>query len=171
VFHRRYFSSYESGQCGQNIMGLLDEARALGVDVTSARMLKITNEGNSVFGMVNAEQARGRRHVRTGAQLPVWENNWYHHVVLEMDCQVYDFDYLNAPTVTPLPEYLESMFLRELATGNIRVGREIKLQEYRVNVYPAPEYYSNTSRKTCCDKPIGSISVCTGYNYQQVCLG
>jgi len=146
LFTDRFFTAYESGQCGKNVMGLLNEAHRHEVDVASARILKITNEGNTVFGMVNAELARGGRHVRHGTQRPVEESNWYHHIVLEMDCMVYDFDYLNAPTVTPLQGYLENMFLNEHPRGKFPVGRDVKLRDYRVKIYNAPDYFANPAR-------------------------
>lgn len=147
LFQRAYYSDYEPGRCGQNIMGLLDAARKTGIDSRSARMIVIRNEGTSAFGMVNAENARGGYHIRTGKQLPPRDTNWYHHVILEMDCLVFDFDFMNEPTVIPLGQYLERMFLDETdSESGIQAGRETKLEDYQIKVLPAADYYADPDK-------------------------
>ena len=140
IFKERFFDNYEANQCGKNIMSFLDAARVENVDASRAQILEITNPGNSVFGMVNAERARG------GPRGPQ-EKNWYHHVILELDCHIFDFDFENEPTVVPLSEYFERMFFKE-RTGSqsftFFVGRERKLKEYQVEAIRAPVYYKSS---------------------------
>ena len=56
--------------------------------------------------MVNAEKARTKNGVPS-------EKNWYHHVIFELDGFIYDFDYLNMPTVDRVLVYFNNMFLIE----------------------------------------------------------
>lgn len=145
LFKARFDKDYEERQCGRNIMRLLQKAQQQGINADNARMIHITNIGNSVFGMVNAERARGGYRASTGEQFPPGEVNWYFHVLLELDCLVFDFDFLNEPVVLSLHDYFELMFLDEVPPELpfYRVGREEKLKNYEIEVYRGRDIYAN----------------------------
>lgn len=144
LFGKRFYSHYKAGKCGDNIMRLLDAARDAGIDARDARMLVIENKGISGLGLVNVALARGGSHVRTGEQLPASARNWYHHVILELDCLVYDFDFTNEPKVLPLRRYLQEMFLNQRpAAGQVFVGKESKLDDYEVSTIRGTDYYAS----------------------------
>lgn len=89
-FISEFYTQYHWGKCGVNIMGLLDRARANGIDVSRAQIVRIQNAGNSVFGMVNAEYVRQEGRLlpqldENGFKFAPGETNWYFHVVLELD--------------------------------------------------------------------------------------
>lgn len=140
LFTKSFYTHYESGRCGDNIIGLLSEAHEQGIDISKARILEISNKGYSVFGLLNVEFAResGRRnpdYPNSGlANLP-GERNWYHHVVLEHNGLIFDFDFGNTPSVVSVADYFEKMFLIEKKReegGNFYVGREEKLNKYAI---------------------------------------
>lgn len=147
IFQARFEVDYEERRCGQNVLRLLEKARRAGIDARNARVIRVTNEGNSVFGMVNAEKARGRIRESTGEQFPPGEKNWQFHVFLELDCYVFDFDFMNSPVVLPLHDYVELMYLDEgvpeLAFQ--LVGREEKVSHYKAEIQRGREIFSNTS--------------------------
>jgi hypothetical protein len=139
-FKTSYFSAYEEGRCGDNILGFLTANRGLGL--TDAKVLMIENKGYSVFGMLNVERAReaGGMIRPQPARAPFrkeGEKNWYHHVVLLFEGRIYDFDFTNEPVVLPVAQYFEEMFLDEEPQpgyGGFYVGRDDKLNEYQIEV-------------------------------------
>ncbi len=137
LFQASFNTHYEEARCGDNILGLIHRADLQKINLNNANILEITNQGFSVFGMLNAEYARASgRHGAPG------ERNWYHHVVLEMDGLIYDFDFGNTPQVTTTQKYIEQMFLndkRKSEGGEFYVGREEKLKYYEITVKPALE--------------------------------
>jgi hypothetical protein len=147
VFTKTFYTSYESGQCGDNILGLLLKADAEGVDIRSTRIVEMINVGHSVFGLVNAENARNqgrpnRSFPSYGLERLPGEKNWYHHWVLEQDGLIYDFDFGNTPAVTPALTYFEKMFLTDLKEsegGKFSPGREEKLKNYQITYYSGQE--------------------------------
>ncbi len=144
LLKQTFTTHYESGRCGQNILRLLSSADKNGINLGNANIVEITNGGYSVFGLVNVEQAResGRRNPDVNSpfrNLP-GERNWYHHVVLEMDGFIFDFDFTNSPTVLSKTQYFELMFLKELTQaqgGNFYVGRDEKMKDYKIEFYDA----------------------------------
>lgn len=159
LFAERFHSGYEQNQCGPNIMSFIKAAKAKRIDARNAHILHIQNEGFSAFGMVNAELARfgsGRR--IPGSEPPRFEpgeKNWYHHVVLELDCHVFDFDFGSKPTVLPMAEYLERMFLNENPKPAIGfyVGREEKLKNYKITPYRVSSYFANPESQDLKPEP------------------
>lgn len=132
LFEEHFRKHYKESSCGDNILRFARAAKALLGKADSLLVVVIANKGNSVFGLVNAEVARGERFKK-----PVeTESNWYHHVILLDDAgRVYDFDYGIEPKITPIEEYLEKMFLDEPECqqpryGEFCGGRENKLGEY-----------------------------------------
>lgn len=140
VFERVYSRDYRIGRCGGNILELLREAKRQGLDLRGAQVVRLKNEGNSIFGMVNAEWAR-----ESGAKNPTYpklgpsrlpgEKNWDFHVFLKRSKHVYDLDFGNDPVVPNWTDYLEKMFLKEPAPGTWQyVGRNRKLSEYQATL-------------------------------------
>lgn len=133
LFENRFSTHYQRGRCGTNIQGLVQAAKSEGLNMSSAKVLSIENVGGTVFGLVNAEYTRSSR--ATGKPS---ESNWYHHVVLEFACHIFDFDFGNTAQVLPMQEYFERMFLAEdpnATPAYFTVGRAKKLSDYEVTVH------------------------------------
>jgi hypothetical protein len=143
-FKSEYQKYYVENQCGSNILGFLTRAESKGLRVFNAHILEITNKGFSLFGLINVEYARGAGRMNPdqtskGMRNLPGENNWYHHVVLELDGYIYDFDFGNSPMVLPVKAYFEKMFLNDLKEsegGQHYVGRVEKLKTYEILVRP-----------------------------------
>jgi hypothetical protein len=145
IFESTFIDYYVAARCGDNIMRLvnaIDEAR---LDLYPAKIITIENGGFSVFGMVNAEYARqGGRLNPNAAQdgfrnLP-GERNWYHHVILDYDGYIFDYDFGNHAQVLKTKAYMEKMFLDEKTRsegGEFFVGREEKLKKYKITILEA----------------------------------
>jgi hypothetical protein len=132
-FKSIFSAQYTEGRCGDNILGLLSRAETKGIKIESARILEITNKGFSLFGLINAEFARQSNRAPS-------EKNWYHHVVLEQDGYIFDFDFGNMPTIGTVKEYFEKMFLNDVKKEHGHyVGREEKLKTYEILERPAYE--------------------------------
>ena len=76
------------------------------------------------------------------------ESNWYHHVVLEHEGKIWDFDFMNEPTVLKASEYFEHMFLHGEEKSRMPVDPKDKLLEYVVEKVPAEDYFRNGSEST-----------------------
>lgn len=148
IFTEGFYSSehYESGKCGVNIMNLLERAEQAGVDISRAHILEITNKGFTGFGLVTAEHVRQRGRLNpdypaSGLRYLPGNMNWDFHAVLELDGNIYDYDFGNEPQVVSIPEYFEKMFL-SLApnrTGMVYADRAEKLKDYEVKRLPGKE--------------------------------
>lgn len=139
LFVANFYTHYQEGKCGLNILGLITRAQEQGLDVSNAHIIEITNKGFSVFGLVNVEYARGAGRLNpnpdSGFRNLPGERNWYHHVVLELNGQIYDFDFGNTPAVTTVSDYFEKMFLEEKTKdqgGDFYVGRDEKQKNYKL---------------------------------------
>lgn len=150
VFERVFLRDYRVGRCGGNILELLREAKRQGLDLRGAQVVRLKNEGNSVFGLVNAEWAR-----ESGTKSPTFpkkgpsrlpgEKNWDFHVFLKRSNQVYDLDFGNDPWVPSGKDYLEKMFLEEAPPGKGHyVGRARKLSEYQATLLSAEVYLQSS---------------------------
>ncbi len=141
IFEEHYFNHYEPRQCGKNVLNFVKAVKQSQGDVGLLHVVTIANKGLSVFGMVNAEKARGER-FRRPADV---EANWYHHVIVLDDSGfVYDFDFGTIPRVIPMEDYLEDMFLNEpecekLTSGEFCAGRARKLKDYEFSSISAIE--------------------------------
>ncbi len=132
-FQKTFTTHYKEGRCGENILNLLQRAQNKGITIDNANILEISNEGFSLFGLINAEFARQSN--REPA-----EKNWYHHVVLEQNGFIIDFDFGNSPVVTTVQEYFEKMFLNDKKTSyGHYIGRKEKLENYEILIRPALE--------------------------------
>jgi len=147
MFKQDFKTQYEEGRCGDNILGFLRRAEQQGLKLYNARILEITNHGFSMFGMVHAEFARASGGFNPQAEQDGFRNlpgerNWYHHVVLESDGYIYDFDFGNRPQVLEVKNYFEKMFFedkRKSEGGEFYVGREEKLKTYEILIRPGLE--------------------------------
>lgn len=140
-FHDTYVSGYVAGKCGQNILNLIGRGLDQDLDLKNAKIIEIVNKGFSMFGMVNAEYARGNRRDGNPDEL-----NWFHHVILEKDGMIYDYDFGTSPSVLPVKAYFEKMFFIEKtvaqgASPGHYIGREEKMKTYQVTVRPALTTY------------------------------
>lgn len=149
LFESRFVSGYVSGKCGVNIMELLAAAQKEGVDTSGARIVQIVDQDGSFMGLINVELARlSGRMIRPpipgGPSHEPGERNWYHHVILEAEGHILDFDFTNEPTVLPTAEYFERMFLDEdpkPGYGGFYIGREKKLKGYELTLTPVEEHF------------------------------
>ena len=135
LFEKHFREQYEPRYCGKNALRFVEGLKAAGEDLQRFHIVTIENKGFSVFGMLNAERARGTRFNRPAEE----ERNWYHHVfVLDDQGLVYDFDFTIEPRIAPIAEYLEEMFLKEGDEGQtFKVGRKTKLADYALTAVPA----------------------------------
>ena len=155
-FTKEFYSHYQSGKCGQNIMNLIDRAETNHIDMSRANLIEIKNEGFSVFGLVNAEHVRGGgklyKEIPThGIKWEPGEANWHFHAILELDGHIYDFDFGNEAAVVSVKAYLEKMFLNELPKekgGMFDTDRNEKLDKYIFTVIPASEIHKRVDRPT-----------------------
>lgn len=130
-FHKAFFEDYEARKCGENIRRFLtrfSDSEAL----QGAKVLGIENKGFSYFGLTRALHTRD---TKGNGEPYVTDKNWYHHVILEKDGRIFDFDYGIEPKVVDSEQYFETMFL-----NCDKVSREDKLKDYRVQVIDAQEY-------------------------------
>lgn len=132
MFKDSYVTNYVSGRCGDNIRGLVSRADAKRLNLNQANVLIIENKGLSLMGMLNVEYARGsRRHGEPGP------TNWFHHVVLEKDGLIYDYDFGSSPSVVSVKKYFEKMFLSDKKSEGSSidyVNPEDKLKDYEVEI-------------------------------------
>lgn len=130
-FREAFFRDYEARKCGQNIRRFLTRVEDKGM-LDGAKVLGIENKGFSYFGLVRAMHTRD---TNNRGEMRVTDHNWYHHVVLEKDGRIFDFDFGITPTVANSEEYFETMFFE-----CDKVPRERKLDDYQVQVIDAREY-------------------------------
>lgn len=143
IFNDFYYDGYRERFCYQNIVSFIRLLHHKKVDLKKSRLIKITNDGVSSFGMVQAEFAR-----------PVYlekkpkEKNWYFHVILERDGFIYDFDFSNQPEILRTEEYFEQMFLNESDKGletRMFVKKDKKLNQYLLKITPALEFIKSNN--------------------------
>jgi len=139
LFKTHYEKHYDPRKCGENILAFARAVSNAQGPIDSLHIVEIGNKGFHMFGMVNAERARGQRFKRPSEE----ETNWYHHfIVLDDQGRVYDFSYGIQPSIPPIEEYLERMYLDEEECRNPRapgfcIGRDQKLDDYRFEATPA----------------------------------
>jgi len=131
LFTDHYHRKYEPRFCGRNALNFVKAIAAERGSAEGFYIVTIENKGFSVFGLVNAEKARGFRFGKPFNE----ERNWYHHAfVLDAQGNVYDFDFTTEPRIVPIAQYLEEMFLDEGdgkgGAGTFLVGRETKSNDY-----------------------------------------
>ncbi len=150
VFERTFVRDYRRGRCGGNVFELLKEAKRQGLDLRSAQVIRLKNEGNSAFGMVNAEWAReaggkNPNFPRVGPSRLPGEKNWDFHVLLVRSGRVYDLDFGNEPQTPEWMPYLEKMFLSEApGSAGFFVGKARKLSDYRATLIAAEVFLQSS---------------------------
>lgn len=136
MFKDSFTTNYVSGKCGDNITGLVTRADGKRVNLNNANILIIENKGFNTFGMVNVEMARGALRSGPGPM------NWFHHVVLEKDGLIYDYDFTNAAVIEKTKSYFQKMWLSDkkgVGSSTDYVNPEEKLDDYEVEILPAYE--------------------------------
>jgi hypothetical protein len=143
VFESTFESNYKAGQCGINIMNLVKMAKEQGLDISQAKVIQITNKSSFNFGMVGAFEARGYRYPPPNREKIAYTDlrSWYHHVVLEHEGYIYDYDFGVEPRVLPVAEYFELMFLPEKkwSLGSNITSREDRLSGYQLEIHNAED--------------------------------
>ncbi len=132
IFAESYHSPeiYEERQCGSNIRRLL--GRLPESELAGAKVLGITNKGFTYFGLVRALHTRDTD--REGNPRTT-DKNWHHHVVLEKDGRIFDFDYGTEALTPTVKEYCDTMFF-----SDTKVKAEKKKTDYELQVIDAREY-------------------------------
>ena len=130
-FREAFFTDYEARFCGKNIRRFVVNAPD-SLEMEGAKVLAIENKGCSWFGMVRAMHARD---VKGNGEPYATDRNWYHHVILEKDGRIYDFDYGITPQAPTVQDYFEKMFL-----NCDKVRPHQKLADYELQVIDAREY-------------------------------
>lgn len=140
LFEQNYRGSfYQRARCGQNTENLIRLAMRQGVDLSGASLVQMINVGNSNFGLVAAYKAReqGRLTGNTESSgLPVRHTgsaNWEYHAFVIAEGLVFDFDFENHPTILPVREYAEEMFLAKGRASSPDVRRGV-FSAYEVEV-------------------------------------
>lgn len=131
TFRESFFEDYQARYCGQNIKHFLTKLPE--AELEGAKVLGIENKGFSWFGMVRAMQARD---TKGNGEPYVTDRNWYHHVVLEKDGKIFDFDYGIVPSTPGVQEYFDKMFFEK----DDKVRPADKLKDYELQVIDAREY-------------------------------
>lgn len=146
VFESTFESNYRAGECGTNIMNLVKIAKQGGLDVSTARVIQIKNNGNFNFGMVGGYEARNYSYPPPTRERVAYAGlrNWYHHVVLEHDGYIYDYDFGTAPRVLPISDYFELMLLPEKkwSLGSHITTRDERLKGYQIEIHAAEDTLS-----------------------------
>lgn len=139
LFEQNYRGSfYQQAQCGSNTEKLIRLAMRKGVDLSGASLVQLINTGFSNFGLVAAYKAReqGRLTGRGSADEPsreVGQANWDYHAFVMADGLVFDFDFENYPTVLPVRDYAEEMFLPRGKAASPEMRRKL-FSEYEVQI-------------------------------------
>lgn len=129
LFTETFTSNYSARDCFNNIVRLLEMAEKRKININNANILRMTNEGTSVFMHIKAEHARGIKAPE--------DKSWYFHAVLEMDGLIYDYDFGQTPSVLPVSAYFDKMFFSEVMKfpGDFKyVGAERKKEDYQVEI-------------------------------------
>lgn len=138
LFEQHYWHSYEAGYCGKNSLAFINKSHDKFGNAQELYLISLVNKGFSMFGMVNAEKARSVIQGNNVAD----ESNWHHHAfVVDKNGFVYDFDYESQPTQIHFTEYIDKMYLEESECftpvyGEFCIGKEDKLDDYKITVLP-----------------------------------
>ena len=76
IFENHFNYKFRDRFCGPNTQSLLFDIRESGISLEGYQVVLVTNEGVSMFGLVNAMAARGSRWNKPAKVT----SNWYHHV-------------------------------------------------------------------------------------------
>lgn len=125
------FSSnlYEENSCGANVMRFVDLARQRGLSLKTGYILEIRNRGQTELDAIWGLQVRNEG-----------TDRWMFHAVFEHAGQIYDFDFRNQPTPTPVPQYFAEMFLDKTRYPRRAVFFGDPLKDYVVRRIPVEQY-------------------------------
>lgn len=141
TFEKDFYQHYESGKCGQNIMNFIRRHADVVKDWSDAYIIQVKNQGFSLFGLINVEQARQKGRYISENNWEAGNANFHHHVFLDYKGQIVDFDFTNSPSILSKAEYLESMFLNDVTKPII--GRSVKLKDYVVEITTVNDFLDN----------------------------
>jgi len=145
-FIESFNSGYTPRKCGPNITSFVGRLKEKNEDISKAKILIISNKGYSLFLLINAEFGRNEGIRPDGRAYTPGQQNWYHHVILENEGKIYDFDFGNSPEILSVEDYFEKMFLNESENNSHpshKVGREVKLKDYEIKEFSALELSEN----------------------------
>jgi hypothetical protein len=156
-FREVFFRDYEESKCGQNIRRFIVQFPQP-EHLEGAKVLGIENKGFSYFGLARVMHARD---TNFKGEMRTTDKNWYHHVVLEKDGRIYDFDYGITPQAPTVEEYFEKMFL-----SCDKVRPHEKLKDYQVQVIDAQEY-ARADKDTSTTRRLGEYLQGWGVNLER----
>lgn len=116
---KEYFWSdliYQQNECGMNIQRFFKLAHSKKINLDHVYLVRVEDySGSSIEGVTTRQTREGGCIIRPVPTKPpryeVGLRHFFHHIFMVADNRVYDFDYLNTPTVIPLPEYMLKMFI------------------------------------------------------------
>lgn len=136
-FAASFTSGYVRGKCGVNIEQLLVRLRAQGVDLEHAQVGIFTNGGYTLSVTHRRE---------SGPKRVPGVSNFYHHVVLVIGGEVFDYDFGNEPRVLPMKPYIKAMFWDEPAVTQYTGLEDLRYRlDYKLSLVPALEYLKTLS--------------------------
>jgi hypothetical protein len=94
-FENRWDDLYDQGWCHRNIRNFMNHLEQGRFDISEARALIIYHKKDDSFLPLNA---------RNKVLKP-----WFFHVVMELDGEIYDFDFMTTPTVLPAKQYFKKI--------------------------------------------------------------
>jgi hypothetical protein len=145
-FSESFSSGYREGRCGQNIADLLKRAQGKGIDIRGANVAVITNNGYLLTTTHARNSGEKLANPQTEFRFAPGINNFYFHVALEKEGQIYDFDFGNSPQVVSTKEYIRRMFWEEPAKTEYTGMESLEWrQKYTVAFVPAAEYLETLS--------------------------
>lgn len=150
-FRETFFTEYAARYCGRNIENFVSR---LDPEVAeNAKAIVLRNEG---FWQVRALQCRDWK---SSGELVVRDKNYGFHCILEHQGKIYDFDYGIEPSVVPVKDYFETMFL---SSSDQYVKPNDKVADYEVEVVPAQQF--GKSERTSTKMSLGQYLTSWGVN-------
>jgi hypothetical protein len=138
LYEEAYSEVYQSGLCGRNIrifLQWLESASDFNID--RARVLTLFSRNRS------GENQNFRPHERRGG-FPSGDETWSHHVVLDYNGRIYDFDIAGGPMVYRRASYFRIMFSPEERQS--MYGRYIPARAYKRNFNTIGGKYASDDR-------------------------
>jgi hypothetical protein len=144
-FRSSFYTHYVEGKCGQNVKNLLERARTSGADLRGARVVVIRNKGYMLS--VTHRRNSGKEKLaapKYGIRFAPGIRNFYFHVALEKDGEIYDYDFANEPLILPAKEYIRRMFWEEPADTKYTGLEDLKYRrDYRITFSSAEDYVND----------------------------
>lgn len=155
-FSETFYTHYEAGKCGENIAALAQRALAKGVDLRGAQAIVITNSGY-LFSTTYRRDAGAKLSTPIGnIRFAPGIKNFYFHVALLKDGEIYDFDFGNHPEVLPAKEYIRRMFWEEPAVIDVLFFDRLRERKnYKISFVPIDKYLRELS---AAGEPVHDLS-------------